>query len=716
MTQATVELDYGPFKGRKMTLWEIIHSDYLTEEQRLELIRQFRSGKVTIEKLLKIIITIVEEKEAKKKEQSSFKGLRDHVPADTLFDSKIIDKTTFDLLQQGKTTPKKVSENPNVSKYLQGTESIAGIYLEPTKEKMSIYQAMKKKLLRHNTGLSLLEAQAATGFIVDPVKNQCLSVDEAVKAGLVGPELHEKLLSAEKAVTGYKDPFTGKKISLYEAMQKDLILKEHAIPLLQAQMFSGGIIDPVKSHRVPTDVAYQKNIFSKEVAKTLSESSDDNKPFSDPETDENATYKQLKDKCQKDKDTGLYILPLSKPQSPTIVEKTYLYTEEQTQSDLTNTQIDIPIEGLADKPMNLWDVMNSNLLPEHERQKLLEEYRSGKITKERMIIIIIEIMEQREVVIHDSPLSYKTIRRRITIEELYNARIIDLETYNLLKQGKRDIRDIMEMTSVKQYLYGTGCVAGVTTDSSAKISIYQAMKRGFLKPETGLTLLEAQAATGFIIDPVKNETLTVDEAVRKGVVGPEIHDKLLSAERAVTGYKDPYSGKVISLFQAMKKDLVPEDYALKMLEAQTATGGIIDPEFQFHLPADIALQRGYINKETNEKLTDSVKGFIDPVNEDQLSYADLLKRCKLEGGLRLLSLGDKRLTFKGLRKQITMEELIRSQIIDQQTVTELNEGILSVEEVSNRLSRYLEGTSCIAGVFLESSKERLSIYQAMRKT
>ncbi|XP_032411400.1 plectin-like isoform X26 [Xiphophorus hellerii] len=715
MTQATVELDSGPFKGRKMTLWEIIHSDYLTEEQRLELIRQFRSGKVTIEKLIKIIITIVQEKEAKKKEQSSFKGLRDYVPADSLYDSKIIDKTTFDLLQQGKTTPKKVSENPNVSKYLQGTESIAGIYLEPTKEKISIYQAMKKKFLRQNTGILLLEAQAATGFIVDPVKNQCLSVDEAVKAGLVGPELHEKLLSAEKAVTGYKDPFTGKKISLYEAMQKDLILKEHAIPLLQAQMFSGGIIDPVKSHRVPTDMAYQKNIFSKEVAKTLSESSDDSKPFSDPETDENASYKQLKDKCQKDKDTGLYILPLSKPQSPTVVEKTYLYTEEQTQSDLTSTQIDIPIEGLADKPMNLWDVMNSNLLPEHERQKLLEEYRSGKITKERMIIIIIEIMEQREVVRHDSPLSYKTIRRRITIEELYNARIIDLETYNLLKQGKRDIRDIMEMTSVKQYLYGTGCVAGVTTDSSSKISIYQAMKRGFIKPEIGLTLLEAQAATGFIIDPVKNETLTVDEAVRKGVVGPEIHDKLLSAERAVTGYKDPYSGKVISLFQAMKKDLVPEDYALKMLEAQTATGGIIDPEFQFHLPADIALQRGYMNKETNEKLTDSVKGFIDPVTEEQLSYSELLKRCKLEGGLRLLSLGNKRLTFRGLRKQITMEELIRSQIIDQQTVTELNEGILSVEEVSKRLSRYLEGTSCIAGVFLESSKERLSIYQAMKK-
>ncbi|XP_068999461.1 plectin isoform X4 [Embiotoca jacksoni] len=715
MTQATVELDSGPFKGKKMTLWEILNSDYLTEDQRLDLLRQFRSGKVTIEKIIKIFITITEEKETKKREQSSFKGLRAPVPAASLYDSKIIDKPTFDLLQQSKTTPKKVSENPNVKKYLQGSDSVAGIYLEPTKEKISIYQAMKKKLLRHNTGLSLLEAQAATGFMVDPVRNQCLSVDEAVKSGLVGPELHEKLLSAEKAVTGYKDPFTGCKISLFEAMQKDLILKEHAMPLLEAQMVSGGIIDPVNSHRVPTDVAYQKNIFSKEISNTLSEPSDGNKAFSDPETDENVTYKQLKDKCQRDAETGLFILPLSKPQSPTVVEKTYLYTEEQTQSDLTTSQINIPIEGLADKPMNLWDVMNSNLIPEQERQRLMDEYRSGKITKERMIIIIIEIMEQREIVRNDSPLSCQTIRRRITIEELYNARIIDLEMYNLLKQGKRDIRDIMELTSVKQYLYGTGCVAGVTTDSSSKISIYQAIKRGFIKPEIGLSLLEAQAATGFIVDPVKHETLTVDEAVRKGVVGPEIHDKLLSAERAVTGYKDPYSGKVISLFQAMKKDLVPEDYALKMLEAQTASGGIIDPEFQFHLPADIAMQRGYINKETNEKLTDDVKGFVDPVTDEKLSYAQLLKRCKVDGGLRLLSLGDKRLTFKGLRKQITMEELIRSQIIDQQTVLELNEGLITVEEVSSRVSRYLEGTSCIAGVFLESSKERLSIYQAMKK-
>uniref|UniRef100_A0A672KZL6 Plectin b n=1 Tax=Sinocyclocheilus grahami TaxID=75366 RepID=A0A672KZL6_SINGR len=710
MTQATVEVQSGPFKGRKVTLWELINSDYITEEQRLDLIRQYRSGKMTIEKIIKILIEIVTKKDAKKQEEGCFKGLRAPVPAKSLFDSKIIDKSTYDLLEQGKKTPKEVSKNTSVNKYLQGSESIAGVYLEPTKEKVSIYQAMKKKFLRQNTGIALLEAQAASGFIVDPSRNECLTVDDAVKAGLVGPELHEKLLSAEKAVTGYKDPFTGNKISLYQAMEKDLIPKEHAMPLLEAQLASGGIIDPVNSHRIPVETAIQRGYVTKHLASSIAES----KYFSDPASDESISYKQLKDKCMADPDTGLNLLKLSKPQAPTVVEKTYIYSEEQTQSDLSNTQIDIPIEGQGS--MSLWDVMNSNLLPEDQRTRLLEEYRSGNLTKERMIIIIIEILEEKEIIKGGNTQTGSTRRRQITIEDLYNARIIDLETYNLLKKENKTMRDVMEMQSVKQYLYGTGSVAGVLTDSNSKINIYQAMKRELMKPDIAIALLEAQAATGFIIDPVRNEMLTVDEAVRKGVVGPELHDKLLSAERAVTGYKDPYSGKVVSLFQAMKKDLVPEDYALRLLEAQAATGGIIDPEYNFHLPTEIATQRGHINKETNEKLSDEVKGYVDPLTDENVSYSQLLKRCKLDkDGIYLLSLGERRLLFKGLRKEITIEELFRSKIIDEQTVSKLNEGLLTVEEVSNSLQKYLEGSSCIAGVFVESTKDRLSIYQAMKK-
>uniref|UniRef100_A0A8C7SWM8 Plectin n=1 Tax=Oncorhynchus mykiss TaxID=8022 RepID=A0A8C7SWM8_ONCMY len=723
LNQATMDLPYGPFKGRKVTIWEIINSEYITEEQRIELIRHYRTGTVTIERMITIIVTMVDEKEAKKqeKEQASFEGLRSSVTASSLFESKIIDKATYDQLQQGKKKPKEISDIDSVRKYLQGTDGqIVGIYMGESKEKVSIYQAMKKNILRQNTGLSLLMAQAATGFIIDPVKNQRYTVDDAVKAGVVGPEVHEKLLSAEKAVTGYRDPYTGNTISLFQAMKKELVLREHAIPLLEAQVATGGIIDPVSSHCVPNDVAFQRGYFNKQMANNFTDPSGDIKAFIDPNNNESSTYKQLQEKCIRDADTGLCFLPLSKAEAQSPVEKSYVYTEEMAQTDLTNTQVDIPHQSYAGKVMTLWDVMGSNLLPEEEKLRLLEQYRLGQITKERMIIIVIEIIEQREILKGEQSMSCDVIRRRVTIEELYSSRIIDLQTYNMLKQEKKTIREVMEMPSVKQYLFGTGSIAGILSDSPSKVSIYQAMKRGLIKPDFAISLLEAQAATGFIIDPVKEELLTVDEAVRKGLVGPEIHDKLLSAERAVTGYKDPYSGKVISLFQAMKKDLVPEDYALRLLEAQASTGGLMDPEYYFHLPTDVAMQRGYINKETHDRITDpnsDVQGYVDPTTEERQTYAQLLKRCKAdkESGLRLLSLADRRLLFKGLRKQITLDELLRSQIIDQKTYNDLTEGLISVEEVSREVKKYLEGTSCIAGVYVESSKDRLSIYQAMKK-
>ncbi len=58
---------------------------------------------------------------------------------------------------------------------------VAGIFLEKAKEKITIYQAMKKRLLKPGTALALLEAQAATGGIIDPINNQILPVADAVE-------------------------------------------------------------------------------------------------------------------------------------------------------------------------------------------------------------------------------------------------------------------------------------------------------------------------------------------------------------------------------------------------------------------------------------------------------------------------------------------------------------------------------------------------------
>ncbi|KAL4670971.1 hypothetical protein H8959_003680 [Pygathrix nigripes] len=261
--------------------------------------------------------------------------------------------------------------------------------------------------------------------------------------------------------------------------------------------------------------------------------------------------------------------------------------------------------------------MQSDLIPEEQRAQLMADFQAGRVTKERMIIIIIEIIEKTEIIRQQGLASYDYVRRHLTAEDLYEARIISLETYNLLREGTRSLREALEAESAWRYLYGTGCVAGVYLPGSRQtLSIYQALKKGLLSAEVARLLLEAQAATGFLLDPVKGQRLTVDEAVRKGLVGPELHDRLLSAERAVTGYRDPYTEQTISLFQAMKKELIPTEEALRLLDAQLATGGIVDPRLGFHLPLEVAYQRGYLNKDTHDQLSEpsEVRSYSGPVH------------------------------------------------------------------------------------------------------
>ncbi|XP_053516946.1 plectin isoform X19 [Artibeus jamaicensis] len=720
--KATVEVPVGSFQGRTVTIWELISSEYFTEEQRLELLRQFRTGKVTVEKIIKILVTIVEEVETTRQQRLSFSGLRAPVPASELLASGVLNKAQFEQLKDGKTSVKDLSEVDSVRTLLRGSGCLAGIYLEDSKEKVTVYEAMRRGLLRPSTATLLLEAQAATGFLVDPVRNQRLYVHEAVKAGVVGPELHEKLLSAEKAVTGYKDPYSGSTISLFQAMKKGLVLRDHGIRLLEAQIATGGIIDPVHSHRLPVHVAYQRGYFDEEMNRVLADPSDDTKGFFDPNTHENLTYLQLLERCVEDPETGLRLLPLKGAEKEEVVETTQVYTEEETRRAFEETQIDIPSGGSqGSSTMSLWEVMQSDLIPEEQRAQLMADFKAGRVTKERMIIIIIEIIEKTEIIRQQNLASYDYVRRRLTAEDLYEARILSRETYSLLREGTKSLREVLEAESAWRYLYGTGCVAGIYLPGSQQtLTIYQALKKGLLSAEVARLLLEAQAATGFLLDPVKGERLTVDEAVRKGLVGPELHDRLLSAERAVTGYRDPYTEQTISLFQAMKKDLIPADEALRLLDAQLATGGIVDPRLGFHLPLEVAYQRGYLNKDTHDQLSEpsEVRSYLDPSTDERLSYTQLLRRCRRDenSGQLLLPLSDTRkLTFRGLRKQITVEELVRSQVLDEATARQLQEGLASVEEVTKNLQKFLEGTSCIAGVFVDATKERLSVYQAMKK-
>ncbi|KAL0166563.1 hypothetical protein M9458_038407 [Cirrhinus mrigala] len=784
----------GKFQGQLVTLWDLLYSSYISEEKRRELVEQFKSGTITIEKFLEIILTLVPQKSVtstqtitttttttETTQKQKFQGIRKDVSADDLLQGKVIDEKIYKDLTSGKVTVDHVSQMDSVRKYLKGTNSIAGVFVQSTKQTMSISEAKNKGLLTPGTSLVLLEAQAATGFMIDPVKNKMLSVDQAVAEGLVGAEWKSKLLSAERAVTGYTDPNTGSIISLFQALKKDLIVKDHGIRLLEAQIATGGIIDPVHSHRVPVEVAYQRGYFDEEMNKILSDPDDDTKGFFDPNTQENLTYSQLVERCVRDPNTGLSLLVIVKK------GEYYFFIDEHTKNILKSTTTTKAGGKFQGQLVTLWDLLYSSYISEEKRRELVEQFKSGTITIEKFLEIILTLVPQKSVTSTQTITTTTTttettqkqkfqgIRKDVSADDLLQGKVIDEKIYKDLTSGKVTVDHVSQMDSVRKYLKGTNSIAGVFVQSTKQtMSISEAKNKGLLTPGTSLVLLEAQAATGFMIDPVKNKMLSVDQAVAEGLVGAEWKSKLLSAERAVTGYTDPNTGSIISLFQALKKDLIVKDHGIRLLEAQIATGGIIDPVHSHRVPVEVAYQRGYFDEEMNKILSDpddDTKGFFDPNTQENLTYSQLVERCVRDPntGLSLLVIVKKGEYYffidehtKNILKSTTTtkaggkfqgqlvtlwdllyssyiseekrrelveqfksgtitienaDDLLQGKVIDEKIYKDLTSGKVTVDHVSqmDSVRKYLKGTNSIAGVFVQSTKQTMSISEAKNK-
>ncbi|KAM4630362.1 epiplakin [Polymixia lowei] len=707
-TTTTVTVRYGRFSGKHTTLWDLINSEYLSEDKRQDLFKLYKSRKITVQQIIVTILEIIESREIKQQAALDFEGLRGEVSVVDLLKLEIVDEKTYSNLIDGKLTSTEVMKMDSVRAYLQGKSCVAGVILQPSNQKLSIYEAQKKGIVTPGTALCLLEAQAATGFIVDPLKNKKFTVEQALKEKVIGPQVYEKLLSAERAVTGYKDPYTDKKISLFQALKKDLIVKQHAIRLLEAQIATGGIIDPLKCLHLPLEVAYREGHFDTELNQILSDPSDDTKGFFDPKTQENLTYSEMLGRCIKDTQTGLFLLPMNDNVKATGI-KEKMYTDTEIKQEFEKRAVSISVGLYSGKSISLWELIHSGYFTDDQRLDLMEKYRAKKITTQSIITLVISTITKLE---KSETLKTMGLRKPVSAQHLLDSDIIDVNTFKSVEEEKLSLEEVTQRKSVRKYLNGTSSIAGIVIHPSKKVmSIYEAKTQGLLTPGISLTLLEAQAATGYIIDPVNNKFYTVDEAARQSIIGPDVHEELLSAEQAVTGYVDPYTDTTISLFEAMSKDLIVKSRGIQLLETQIATGGIIDPIQSHRLPVHVALKKGYFDEGMNKILSDfndDTKGFFDPNTKENITYLQLMKQCETDRqtGLLLLPLYEEgsrvfhtdeqtELTlksktvainvgkFKG--KQVPLWEVLISEYISKQKREQLlqqyKKGAMTIEEI-----------------------------------
>uniref|UniRef100_A0A674CVA4 Dystonin n=1 Tax=Salmo trutta TaxID=8032 RepID=A0A674CVA4_SALTR len=635
---------------------------------QLENIHKEKSNEVT---KLKQMLAHSEQKLGIK--EKDLQGLRGSISIRKLIKTKLLDRETLQKLETGLVTLEEVQAS--LAQFIGKPTAIAGVYLESSKKKISFLEAADRGLLAKTYAIEYMEAQAATGCIIDPSTGQTLSVQAALEMGIVGLNLKDKLMDAEKAATGYVHGT--KTLSVYQAMEERIVDRHKGKKIIEAQIATGGLVHPVLGVRVPVNVAVDEGLLNKATLQNLYDPVSNPKGFHNPDSGQKTYYCELLKKCLYDTDGGVYLLPFGEKNL-----SSFSFCSSHRLS-VINSALGLESEWQEKSTVDFLEMAE------------LVSYRSGLIS----IYELADLILSRMVVVQDanSPVAGLwdvTQKRRVTILQGHQQSLIDrLTALRLLEaqactggicdpaSGEKAPvaealrRGLLDETFARQLQQSEQAYYGIVHPQTAKtLSVAQAIQENLFPKDIGLRCLEFQVLTGGLINPETHDRISLDEAVQSclvdkatlitsGLVLPQFrmcleldeafHHNLIDeatwkqlrelneANRSILS--PPFSSEPLPVMAALREGAVSERLAMKVIEIQLATGGLRVSYTGDVLTLERAFQFGLIPAPLYVKLLErqnTWKDLINPGTAEKVSLTQLVQRSVVdeETGLRLLPL------------------------------------------------------------------------------
>ncbi|XP_062345738.1 dystonin isoform X6 [Cinclus cinclus] len=544
-----------------------------------------------------------------------FQGLRNDVTARQLTEVNLLDRLTVEQLISGQKTIDEVQKS--LEKFLTKPTAIAGLYLESSKEILSFALAAKRKIIGKTLALAFLEAQAATGFIIDPATGQKFSVDDSVVRGLADREFKSRLLEAEKAVLGYC--CSGKVLSVFQAVEAQLLERQKGKNILEAQIACGGVIDPVRSVRVPPEAAVQLGFLNNTILKFLHEPSSNAKCFHNPNNRKAMYYCDLLKMCLFSVSSKCFLLPVGerKISSPS--------AEKSHRTSVIN--VDTGTEMTS-----------------------YEAYKKNYIDKATYLELSKQEFDWKESTCFDSDgnsfllLTDLKTGVQFNIEETLNQGRIDRALVNKYKEGLitvNEFGDILVSSSQPNKDLNSPIAGFWLSETNERIPVLKASRKNLVDRVTALRCLEAQVSTGGVIDPFTGKKYSVSEALQRELIDDGCAKQIQQCELIFTGIIHPVRNTVMSAVEAVHLSAIDKEMGMRCLEYQYLTGGLIDPKSHSRLTMEDAIKNGIIDAITATKMKDEklhIKVLTCPKTKKKITYKEALDRAVFDchTGLRLL--------------------------------------------------------------------------------
>lgn len=540
-----------------------------------------------------------------KMESSAHKiqGLRGRISIKKLIKIRIITEEIALKLQTGLITMEEVEAS--LAQLIGKPSSIAGIYVESSKKKLSFMDAVKQGLISKTYALEFLEAQAATGCIIDPMTGEGHSPIDAVEKGLISEDLKDKMSDAYKAVSGYTH--AGKILSVFQAMEERILDRHKGRAIIETQIATGGLIHPLIGIKVPMDCALEQGLINKATLQSLYDPVSNPKDFHYPDNGQKAYYSELLRGCVYDVTGGVYLLPFGDQ---------HLYT-------------------LSSSNKHRVSVINTS---NETKMSSYEAYKAGHIDKRTYLFLAQLESDWQETTVMDSSRSLLHILtdhksgRQLCLENALSLKILQTEELSSYRSGQLSIFELADLLISRRVVFKVpnSPVAGLWDVSLKKrLSVFKGLQQNVVDRLTALRLLEAQACTGGICDPASGERVLITEAQHRGLLDEGFARQLQQCEQAYYGIIHPQTGKTLTVAQAMKENLFPKDIGLRCLEFQLATGGLINPESQERVLLEDAVQNCLIDKATAAHFkhdSSYTKCITCPKTKRKMSFKEALEK------------------------------------------------------------------------------------------
>ncbi|XP_068424030.1 desmoplakin-like [Clinocottus analis] len=490
--------------------------------------------------------------------------------------------------------------------------TIAGVYVESSKKKISFLEAAEKGFLAKTYALEFLEAQAATGSLTDLSTGQTHSVVEALERGIIETGLQDKLIEAEKAASGYIH--AGKKLSVFQAIEERILDRYKGKKILEVQVATGGLINPEIGVRVPASIAVDQGLLNKEILQSLYDPISNPKGFHNPDTGQKAYYSEILKTCIFDIDGGVFLFPFGE--------------KHLTNTTLTSSHRVSVVSSSCGIQMSAY-----------------EAFKGQHIDKSTYLFLSQQESEWQEKSVTDasgSPLHIVTdvkSGRQLCLESALSQRFLELSELESYRSGLLSVYEIVDIIFSRMVVVEDvhSPIAGLwDVPRRRRMSVFQGFQQGFTDRVTALRLLEAQVCTGGICDPSSGEKITLSEALKRGLLDESLIQQLQQFEQAFNGIVHPKTSKTLSISQAVKENLLPEEVGFRCIEFQLLTGGLINPGTHDRVFLEEVIQSGLVDKVTAEKF--NTKSLTCPKTKRRITFREALERSVYDchTGLRLL--------------------------------------------------------------------------------